>query len=99
MQTGKKTVQVSLQCFVLHAKDSGTWRCTIVVPTSTDKRAVVRNRIKRLISESMARLSPELSSGTDIVFLVKKGFHYESQKYVNEQVHSLLRSAGLSTES
>ena len=99
MRTGKRTVQGSLQCTSLSVQGLGTWRCAIVVPTATDKRAVVRNRIRRLVSESIAHVSPELPSGVDMVFFVKKGFIYDSQQSANDQVYALLRSAGFSIQS
>lgn len=94
MRTGKRTIAGCLQCTTANAKNSIAWRCAVVVPTSTDKRAVVRNRIKRLISESITRLSPELPAGMDFVFFVKKGFEYASQKQANDQVHTLLQKIG-----
>lgn len=77
------------------SRGSGLWRCATVVSVSVDKRAVVRNRIKRLISESVRNLHPELPGGTDVVFVVKKGFLYDAQQQVDTQVHSVLRKAGL----
>ncbi len=96
-KTGKRTFQSHLQCVVRHASESHVWRCAIVVPSSVDKRAAVRNRIKRLISEAMAHLVPELPERTEVVFFVKKGFVYESQQKANEQVYGLLSQAGFST--
>ncbi len=98
-KTGRRTFQSNLQCVVLRVGEPRAWRCAIVVPSSTDKRAVIRNRIKRLISEAMAHLLPELPAGTDIVFFIKKGFVYESQQKANEQVYGLLSQAGFPTSA
>lgn len=99
MRTGKRTIDASLQCTVLQTQASDNWRCAVVVPTTTSKRAVVRNRIKRLISESIAHRNPQLPLGIDLIFFVKKGFNYDSQQQANNQVQSLLTRAGFSIES
>lgn len=97
VKTGKRTFQNNLQCVVRHVNTSHVWRCAIVVSTSVDKRAAVRNRIKRLISEAVTHRVPKLPEGTDIVFFVKKGFVYESQQKANEQVNGVLSCAGFLT--
>ena len=48
-------------------------RFTIIVSRKIDKRAVVRNRIRRLISSCLEELYSELSQGNDIVLVVKRG--------------------------
>ena len=99
MQTGKRTIEGCLQCTAVQTQSSDDWRCAIVVPVTTNKRAVVRNRMKRLISEAIRHMSITFPAGLDIVFFVKKGFVYETQQQANDQVYSLLRKAGFSIES
>jgi ribonuclease P protein component len=46
------------------------FRCAIIVPTRVDKRATKRNRIRRLISESVRHILPTLAKGHDVVIRV-----------------------------
>jgi len=48
-------------------------RFAIIVSKKVDKRAVVRNRIKRLISSCIEELYKDLRPGCDMIFIVKKG--------------------------
>jgi ribonuclease P protein component len=47
-------------------------RFAIVVSKKVDKRAVVRNRIRRLISSSIEELYNDLKQGKDTMFIVKR---------------------------
>lgn len=46
-------------------------RCTIVVSTRIDKRATTRNRMRRLISESVRHLLSDVSGGYDVVLTLR----------------------------
>ena len=48
-------------------------RFAIIVSKKVDKRAVVRNRIRRLISSCIEELYKDLRLGCDMIFIVKKG--------------------------
>jgi len=47
-------------------------RFAIIVSKKVDKRAVVRNRIRRLIGSSLEELYNELKQGKDTIFIVKR---------------------------
>ncbi len=47
-------------------------RFVIIVSKKVDKRAVVRNRIRRLISSCLEELYNELKQGLDTIFIVKR---------------------------
>lgn len=60
-------------------------RFAFVVPISVDKRAVVRNRMRRLVRESVRLALPTIAPGWDGVFLIRKGL----------AVGEILRRAGM----
>lgn len=61
-------------------------RFAFVVPKSVDKRAVGRNRVRRILRESVRLLLPTIAPGWDGVFLVRKG---------SPKAQELLRQAGM----
>lgn len=69
-------------------------RFAFAVPISVDKRAVGRNRMRRLIRESVRLRLPQIRSGWDGVFFVRKGLPDEFA-VVDGMVRELLRRAGL----
>ena len=52
--------------------DSGTSRFVFVVPRSVDKRAVVRNRLRRRAREYIRRRMAVLPGASDIAITIKK---------------------------
>ena len=69
-------------------------RFAFVVPKAVDKRAAIRNRLKRLTRESVRLALGSLAPGCDGVFMVRKGLGDEFAS-VNACVRDLLRRAGL----
>ena len=61
------------QAFLVKVKENGLLfnRFAIIVSKKIDKRAVVRNRIKRFISSCIAELYKDISLGYDMLFIVK----------------------------
>lgn len=72
-------------------KENG-FRFGFVVSAKVDKRATVRNRIKRLLREAVQRMLPDLSQGIDCV-IVARGKIGDSR----EIVETLLRKAFIKT--
>ncbi len=64
-------------------------RFAFIVPVSVDKRAVGRNRLRRLVRESVRLALPDVTPGWDGVFIVKKGLGDEFAS-VNACVRDLL---------
>lgn len=61
-------------------------RFAFVVSKNVDKRAVIRNRIRRVVREAVRLALPKITPGWDGVFLMRKEF---------PKAQELLRSAGL----
>jgi len=69
-------------------------RITVVVSTKVSKKAVIRNRIKRVIRETLRLNLPALKSG-DYVVIVKPSATKLETPLIRQQVLGLLRSARL----
>lgn len=57
---------------VASRKDSHPSRFAFIISKKIHKKATRRNRIRRLLVESIRSLLPKIKSGQDCVFLVKK---------------------------
>ena len=90
IRTGKRMESPVLSASITHKATQASWRGAIVVAASVDKRAVVRNRIRRVISESLRAFEDRIPPSMDIVMRVKKGFLYETQEQSTKQVQALL---------
>jgi ribonuclease P protein component len=71
----------------------GPSRVTIIVSKKIDSRAVYRNRIKRLIRESVRHLSP---TGLGGICIVRKNIAHYSQKEVEIMLGGLLHETNRS---
>lgn len=88
MRTGRRESAEGLQ-LIFAQNNLSVSRFAFVVPKSVDKRAVARNRLKRLARESVRLALPSLASGWDGVFMVRKGLGDELAS-VNACVRDLL---------
>ena len=74
MRSGRRLASPEL-VLIYQKNTTDTPRFAVIVPKSVDKRAVGRNRIKRLVRESLHKLLREISTGVDGVFIVRKKFN------------------------
>lgn len=95
MRCGKRVNAQGLQLIFVQ-NNLPVSRFTFVVPKSVDKRAVGRNRLKRLARESVRLALPTITPGWDAVFLVKNVFADEFSA-VDKRVREILQKAGLLT--
>ncbi len=65
-------------------------RFSFIVSTKIDKRATRRNRIRRLLSESVRHQLPNIK-GLDCVFVVRKNFSDAKQAEVEKMVMELFQ--------
>ena len=65
-------------------------RFAIIVSKKVDKRAVVRNRIRRLISSCIEELYYDLKQGKDMIFIVKREAINKSRQDFFQAIKSTL---------
>jgi ribonuclease P protein component len=92
MRYGLRTTNEDL--VLRYKKTSGPPRFTFIVSTKIDKRATQRNRIRRMLSESIRHVLPHLT-GVDGVFVLRKNIAMLSQQKSEQIVVELLHKATL----
>lgn len=85
---------LSTPFFLLKIKKNGLLlnRFAVIVSKKIDKRAVVRNKIRRIINSCIKDLSENLKQGWDFLFIVKKAVvGKRRQELYSEIKHNLER--------
>ena len=70
-------------------------RFAFIISTKIHKRAVKRNRAKRLLSEAIKDLLPQIKSGFDVVFLAKKNLIEANLWQIKKEISLLFRKTYL----
>jgi len=70
-------------------------RFAFIVSKKLSKKAVQRNRAKRLLSEAVRGLLPKVKPGFDIIFLGKKSLIGKSFSEIQVEVEKVFRKSGL----
>ena len=71
------------------------WRCAVVVSTKVSKRAVRRNRLRRLLQHHLLASSPGAATPQWLVISLKAGAAEAEESRLLEECTHLLRQAGL----
>jgi len=66
-----------------------------VISTKISKKAVVRNKIKRCLSESVRKLQKNMKKGYDVVFLVKSSIIKKGCFGIEKEVENAFKEAQL----
>jgi len=66
-----------------------------LISRKVDRRAVYRNRIKRLISEAVFPFLPEMKKGAKVVFLPRAAVGQETLLSIKKEIEKLFREAKL----
>ena len=92
----KNSYSFSVPQFVLKVRKNGLLlnRFGIVVSKKIDKRAVVRNKIKRTFRYALVDLNKNMTSGHDILFIVKVGTISEKKEEIQLAIKNALGKAG-----
>jgi len=87
----------SVPQFVLKERKNGLTlnRFGVVVSKRIDKRAVVRNKIKRMFRSSLLDLNKNMMPGHDILFIVKAGILSKTKEEIELSIKNVLEKAGL----
>lgn len=94
LRTGKKRSSDKLQ-IIYRLTGQPVSRFAFVVSTRIDKRAVARNRIKRLLRESVRHLLPQINTGFDVIILVKAPYPKVTQREMEDSLRQILILAQL----
>ncbi len=68
-------------------------RFAFVISKKIDKRAVVRNRIKRKLSRAVEKIFKDVSKRRNIVVIAKKGIEVSLEKEILKNLEGLFRKA------
>lgn len=91
---GKRAHLPALSLVYTRHGASGT-RYAVIVGVAVTKRATVRNRLRRRLSEHLRRILPTIASGYDCAFIVRPPAVTASRGALREAATILLRRAGL----
>ncbi len=75
-------------------KTDGPSQFTVIVSVKIDKRATMRNRMKRLVRESVQHMLPSFQQNVQGVFVVRARLP-DNEKAVETTVGEMLKKAGL----
>jgi len=70
-------------------------RFGFIISSKIHKKAVKRNRAKRLLSEAVLEIAPKMKTSFDVVFLAKKGIIDTDLKKIKTEVKRLFKKAGM----
>ena len=93
----KNSYSFSVPQFTLKEKRNGLLlnRFGIVVSKKIDKRAVVRNRIKRIFRAALIDLNMNMNPGHDILFITRVGIIGQTKEQARVLIEDSLQKAGL----
>lgn len=80
---------------VLKRGDNGPTLFGFVISTKISKKAVTRNKIKRILSEAVRINYKDVKSGLDVVFLVKPSILNKDTKVITNEVEKALKHASI----
>ncbi len=99
MKTGRRLPGYGMILIYVRSKEMkvvpSAPRFSFVVSTKVDKRAVVRNRVRRILSESVHHLLDRIAPATDGIILASKELVGLSQKEAEERISAVFTKAGI----
>ena len=87
--------QSNLFGLLVYSTSNKTSRFGFVISTKLSKKAVKRNRVKRVLREQVRLLLPRIKPGFDVVFLGKKALLESSYEEIGSEVKRLFKKAKL----
>lgn len=73
----------------------GVSRFAIIVSTKIDKRAVVRNKIRRWLSEMIRKKLPAITAGYDILLIPKKEISHKNYQEAEKALDNIFKKSSL----
>lgn len=93
MRNGKRVSSNFLDLIILQSKEQNS-RFAFVVPVHIDRRATARNRVKRLLRESIQTFLPKIYRNIDAIFIAKSKQLVVQEQKIAQSVSELLQRAG-----
>ncbi len=81
---------------VFEKKGTGGVRAGVIISKKSAKKAVTRNRLKRLIREMLATFIPRFPIGTDLAVITRQGAEHMEETHILSSLHALLEKAVIS---
>jgi len=89
-RTGKRIHTPEMTLIIVKTKEPIS-RFGFVISKKTAKRAVDRNRIKRILRESIHHLLPTIPTGLDYMFIAKQNFAEKHTADIEQEIKNLLK--------
>lgn len=91
--TGDKIYDGPLALFWAYDQSAKNWQANITVPVKVTKIKPSKNRIKRILMQSLHKLSAEIAPNCKIVILVNKDISTWHQQYIDKIIYSMLKKS------
>lgn len=90
----KNSVSCASPFFTLRIAENGLLynRYGFIVSKKIDKRAVIRNKIKRQLGSIIENIQEEIKKGNDVLFIIKKNFLNETKEAIYLTIKNLLKT-------
>ena len=98
LKNGKRMHSMLCSLIILQKKSDETSQFAVIIPHKLSKKAVLRNRTKRLLVETIHHQLPTLTNGFDVIVMAKKILATEKLQDVEPQLVLLLQKTKLLSE-
>lgn len=94
-KTLKKGKSLKEDCLVLKTRENnlGIIRLGFLIPKKSFKKAVMRNKIKRMLREVMRKKMKEIKKGMDLLFIPLPGMRDKKFNEVKMMIEKILKKA------
>ena len=87
---GKLFQSKSFGLEVFDRKDNDPSRFGFIISTRISKKAVIRNKIKRIISSFISQKIKSIREGLDVVFLIKPAITKLSKEQIEKETNEII---------
>lgn len=94
VKTKGEKFQSNLFGLLVYPTNNESSRFGFVISTKLSKKAVERNRVKRILREQVRLLLPRIKPGFDVVFLGKKAILESNQEEIGSEIKRLFKKSG-----
>ncbi|HLD92556.1 MAG TPA: ribonuclease P protein component [Patescibacteria group bacterium] len=87
---GKLFQSKSFGLEVFERKDNDSSRFGFIISTRISKKAVIRNKIKRIISSLLSQKIKSINKGLDVVFLIKPAITKLTKEQIEKETNEII---------